>query len=71
MCMLQDIQASESRVKEVNALAEKLQRERHPDTELIHSRQDALNQSWRNLTTIAKFRELRLAGAHEIQKFNR
>ena len=68
---MQDIQASESRVTEVNALAEKLQRERHPDTELIRSRQDSLNQSWRDLTTIAKYREQRLAGAHEIQKFNR
>ena len=56
---------------EVNALAEKLLRERHPDTELIRSRQEALNLSWGNLTTIARYREQRLAGAHEIQKFNR
>ena len=68
---LKDLQAIESRVTEVNTLAEKLQRERHPDMELIRSRQEALNQSWRDLTTIAKYREQRLAGAHEIQKFNR
>ena len=68
---VQDIQASESRVTEVNALAEKLQREKHPDIELILSRQESLNNSWRNLTTIAKHRAERLAGAHEIQKFNR
>ena len=58
-------------MKEVNALAEKLQRERHPDTKLIRSRQDALNQSWKDLTTVAKYRDQRLAGTHEIQKFNR
>ena len=52
-------------------LAEKLQRESHPDVELIQSRQGALNESWKDLTTIAKHREQRLAGAHEIQKFNR
>lgn len=69
--MMQDIQANESRVTEVNELAEKLQKEGHPDKELIRSRQDALNQSWSDLTTIAKYREQRLAGAHEIQKFNR
>ena len=69
--ILQDIQASESRVTEVNILAEKLLKERHPDSELIHSRQESLNQSWRDLTTIAKYREQRLAGAHEIQRFNR
>lgn len=68
---LKDLQASESRVTEVNTQAEKLQRERHPDIELIRSRQEALNQSWKDLTTIAKYREQRLAGAHEIQKFNR
>ena len=67
----QDVQASESRVTEVNTLAEKLQRERHPDSEFICSRQEAVNHSWRNLTTIAKYREQRRAGAHQIQKFNR
>lgn len=55
----------------MNSLAEKLQKERHPDSEFIRSRQEAVNQSWENLTTIAKYREQRLAGAHEIQKFNR
>ena len=52
-------------------MAEKLQRERHPDSEFICSRQEAVSQSWRDLTTIAKYRQQRLAGAHEIQKFNR
>ena len=71
MYVLQEVQASESRVTEVNTLAEKLRRERHPDSEFIHSRQEAVNQSWTNLTTIAKYREQRLAGSHQIQKFNR
>jgi spectrin alpha len=68
---MKDVQASESRVTEVNTLAEKLQRERHPDSEFIHGRQEAVTQSWKNLTTIAKYREQRLAGSHQIQKFNR
>ena len=52
-------------------LADKLKKECHPDLELILSRQESLNQSWRDLTTIAQYRDQRLAGAHEIQKFNR
>ena len=55
----------------MGVLAGKLQKEGHPDSEFIRSRQEAVSQSWEDLTTIAKYREQRLAGAHEIQKFNR
>ena len=52
-------------------LARKLLAEGHPDSELIRSRQEALNESWADLRTLANHREERLAGAHEIQRFNR
>ena len=68
---LQDIEANESRVTEVNLLAQKLENERHPDIKIIRSRQSALNQSWKDLNTVARYRQQRLSGAHEIQKFNR
>lgn len=68
---LKDLQANEASIGEVNKLAKKLLGERHPDTELIQSRQEAVNQSWADLRTLAKHREERLAGAHEIQKYNR
>lgn len=68
---LKDLQANEASIDEVNKLAKKLLGERHPDTELIQAREEAVNQSWTDLRTIAKHREERLAGAHEIQKYNR
>ncbi len=52
-------------------MAKKLLGERHPDSELITSRQEALGQAWSDLRTVAKYRDERLRGAHEIQKFNR
>ena len=67
----QDVQANEASVAEVNVLARKLLAEGHPDSELIRSRQEALNESWADLRTLANHREERLAGAHEIQRFNR
>ena len=68
---LQDIQANEAHITDVNTLAKKLLNERHPDSALIQTRQEAVNESWRDLRAVAKHREERLAGAHEIQKFNR
>ena len=68
---LQDVHANETRIAEVNNLARKLLGERHPDSELVASRQEALNQAWADLRTVAKYREEKLREAHEIQKFNR
>ena len=68
---LKDLKANEASIGEVNKLAKKLLKERHPDTELIQGRLEAVNQSWADLRTLAKHREERLAGAHEIQKYNR
>ena len=69
--LLQDVQANEARVADIKSLAKRLLGERHPDAELIASRQEALNQAWDDLRTLAQHRQERLAGAHEIQKFNR
>ena len=68
---LKDLEANKARIAEVNQLADKLLLERHPDSDQIGSRQEALNQSWSDLTTLAKHREEKLSGAREIQKFNR
>ncbi len=68
---MKDLEANEARVADLNKLAGKLLMERHPDSELIESRQEAVKQSWEDLTSLASRREERLAGANEIQKFNR
>lgn len=68
---MKDLEANEARVGELSKLAKKLLRENHPDSELIEVRQEAVKQNWEDLTSVAKEREEKLAGAHEIQKFNR
>lgn len=68
---MKDLEANEARVAELSMLAKKLLMERHPESELIESRQEAVEQNWEDLTTLANEREEKLAGAHEIQKFNR
>eukprot|EP00731_Ephydatia_muelleri_P023860 Em0016g131a len=68
---LKDLQANEARISSINKLAEQLVEENHPDTELIRTRQEALNQAWKDLRGLAQLRHEKLMGAHEIQKFNR
>ena len=68
---MKDLEANETRVKDLNRLAGKLLGEGHPDSELIMSRQEAVKQNWEELTSAAREREERLAGAHEIQKLYR
>ena len=68
---LTDLEANEAHIAEVDHLAKKLLIEGHPDSELIQKRQEAVNDSWAELKILARHREERLAGAHEIQKFNR
>lgn len=68
---MKDLEANEARVAELSKLAKKLLREGHPDSELIEGRQESAEQKWEDLTYLAKDREEKLAGAHEIQKFNR
>ncbi len=68
---MKDVQANESSIAQVNQMADKLLAERHPDAELIRSRQESVNEGWSDLRTLAKYREEKLAGAFEIQKYNR
>lgn len=68
---MKDLEANDARLADLNRLAKKLLGERHPDSDLIESRQEAVKQSWEDLTALARQREEKLAGAHEIQKFNR
>ena len=68
---LKDLEANRVRIAEITQLAKKLLAEHHPDYQLIEARQEAVNQSWSDLTTLAKRREEKLSGAREIQKFNR
>ncbi len=68
---MKDVQANESSIAQVNQMADKLLTEHHPDAELIRSRQESVNEGWSDLRTLAKYREEKLAGAFEIQKYNR
>lgn len=68
---MKDIEANEARIAKLNKQVKKLLGEGHPDSDLIESRQEAVCQSWSELTSVSKKREEKLAGAHEIQKFNR
>lgn len=68
---MKDLEANKVRVAGLSKLAKKLVMEGHPESELIESRQESVEQNWEDLTTLASEREEKLAGAHEIQKFNR
>lgn len=68
---MKDLEANEARIVDLNKLAKKLLGERHPDYELIESRQGTVKKCWEDLTLLAKQREEKLSGAHEIQQFNR
>ena len=66
-----DLEANKTRIEQLGQQARKLLRERHPDSDMIESRQEAVRQNWAELQMLAQRREEKLAGAHEIQKFNR
>jgi spectrin alpha len=66
-----DLQVNEARVTSVNTQADKLLGEGHPDHEIILGRQEAVNSAWKNLKTLASEREGKLAGALQLQEFNR
>ncbi len=68
---MKDLQANESSIAQVNQIAEKLLADHHPNADLIRGRQDSVNEGWSDLRTLAKHREEKLAGASEIQKYNR
>ncbi|XP_052834596.1 spectrin alpha chain isoform X3 [Octopus bimaculoides] len=66
-----DLANNEDKVVEVNTLADQLLSESHPDAELITTRRQEVNEAWQRLKSRSLFRQERLFGAHEIQRFNR
>jgi hypothetical protein len=55
----------------VNNFGRRLIAEGHSETVLIHTHQDAMKAAWTTLQDQMTNRAKRLAGAHEIHKFNR
>ena len=68
---MKDLEANQARIEKLSSQAKKLLGEKHPDSDMIETRLEAVCQSWSELTSLAQTREEKLAGAHEIQKFNR
>lgn len=66
-----DMASQEYRVIEVNEMADKLIQDSHPERDQISTRKDELNQAWQRLKQMTVFRQEKLYGAHEIQRFNR
>ncbi len=61
----------ESRIKAINALADKLVRQGRNDARAVQQRRDELNQRWRAMQgALGEYRQ-DLAGALEIHAFNR
>ncbi|XP_041430679.1 spectrin alpha chain, non-erythrocytic 1 isoform X5 [Xenopus laevis] len=66
-----DLAAHEERVNEVNQFASKLAQDKHPEMELIKTKQDEVNAGWQRLKGLALQRQGKLFGAAEVQRFNR
>jgi len=66
-----DMASQEYRVTDVNAQAEKLINEGHPERDTIVRKREDLNEAWQRLKQLAVMRQEKLFGAHEIQRFNR
>ena len=66
-----DMASQEYRVSDVNAQAEKLVNEGHPERDTIVRKREDLNEAWQRLKQLAVMRQEKLFGAHEIQRFNR
>ncbi|KAF7280660.1 alpha spectrin isoform X1 [Rhynchophorus ferrugineus] len=66
-----DMASQEYRVIEVNEMADKLIQDSHPERDQITTRKEELNQAWQRLKQMTVFRQEKLYGAHEIQRFNR
>lgn len=66
-----DMRVDDSRMRKINALADKLIRQGRSDTRAVQQRREELNQKWRDLQgALDEYREF-LAGALEIHAFNR
>lgn len=66
-----DMRVDDSRIKAINALADKLIRQGRSDTRAVQQRREHFNSRWRGLQgALSEYRE-HLAGALEIHLFNR
>ncbi|XP_024085304.1 spectrin alpha chain, non-erythrocytic 1 isoform X3 [Cimex lectularius] len=66
-----DMRVDDTRIKSINALADKLIRQGRSDTRAVQQKRDHFNNKWRGLQgALSEYRE-HLAGALEIHSFNR
>ncbi|UYV70522.1 SPTAN1 [Cordylochernes scorpioides] len=68
---VQDMASQEFRVNEVNAQADKLVSDGHPDIDTILRKKEDLNDAWQRLKALVFLKQEKLYGALEIQRFNR
>lgn len=66
-----EMASQEFRIQEVYQAAAKLLTEDHPDREIILKRRNEVEEAWEKLKHLTMIRQQKLAGAHEIQLFNR
>jgi spectrin beta len=66
-----DVNAGMERYTAANGLARRLVAEGHSDTVLIKEKQDTMRSGWNKLQEMIQLRHTKLAGAHEIHRFNR
>jgi len=66
-----DMRFDDSRIKTLNALADKLVRQGRSDARVVQQRRDAVNQRWRALQGALDDYRQDLSGALEIHAFNR
>jgi len=66
-----DMRIDDSRIKTLNALADKLVRQGRSDGRIVQQRRDLLNHRWRSLQGALEDYRQDLAGALEIHAFNR
>uniref|UniRef100_A0A452V8Z5 Spectrin alpha chain, non-erythrocytic 1 n=1 Tax=Ursus maritimus TaxID=29073 RepID=A0A452V8Z5_URSMA len=66
-----DLKANESRLKDINKVAEDLESEGLMAEEVQAVQQQELNERWRSLQQLAEERSQLLGSAHEVQRFHR
>ncbi|XP_053212819.1 spectrin alpha chain-like [Panonychus citri] len=66
-----EMASQEFRVQDVHKQADKLIGENHPDHEVIVRRRNEVEEAWKRLRQLTLLRQQKLAGAQEIQIFNR
>ncbi|KAL1471295.1 hypothetical protein MTO96_023750 [Rhipicephalus appendiculatus] len=69
--MFQDMRVDDSRIKNINALADKLIQEGRPNTRAVQQRREKLNRKWKALQGALEAYRARLAAALEVHAFKR